>query len=172
MIPAMRSHSVRTILGALALPAAALGLGCGAAGASTASTTSVAASAAATSDPAATAAVSSAPTAHAAAVCKVPNSVAVNTGSTRKGPSYVISLSASGTSCATGLKVVKDFHLCQLSHGGPLGTCSSTIDGVKCTEKRLTGNPSGEVLSATTCKSSSGKIVVGFKYGQFPHPPA
>jgi hypothetical protein len=98
-----------------------------------------------------------APVANAAANCSVGSGQ-------HDGPTYLTALSVSGTSCGTGLAVVKAYHACQLKHGGVKGTCSSTVDGFRCTEKR---GPSiaTEFISSVSCTSHAKRVA--YKYEQF-----
>ncbi len=52
------------------------------------------------------------------------------------GPSYVTSLSVSGTSCSTGVKLVRAYYQCRVRSGGVKGYCHSTVLGFHCTEHR------------------------------------
>ena len=57
------------------------------------------------------------------------------------GPTYVVDArgkpgyNVRGTSCATGLKVVKAFHSCRLKKGEK-GRCTTKVLGYSCTDKR------------------------------------
>jgi hypothetical protein len=80
------------------------------------------------------------------------------------GPTYLTALSVSGTSCSMGLTVVREYHSCQLKHGGVKGTCSSAVDGFRCTEKRGPSIPT-EFFSSVSC--ADGSKHVSYKYSQF-----
>ena len=80
------------------------------------------------------------------------------------GPTYLTSLSVSGTSCTTGLKVVRDYHTCQLHHGGVKGRCYSVVDGYRCSEKRGPSIPT-EFFSSVSCQDRSARVY--YKYSQF-----
>lgn len=98
------------------------------------------------------------PSAGAAASCSIPHH------GEHLGPTYLTSLGVSGTSCSTGLAVVKAYHSCQLKHGGVKGTCSSSIDGFHCSEKRGPSIPT-EFISSVTCQAHSKRV--SYKYTQF-----
>jgi hypothetical protein len=80
------------------------------------------------------------------------------------GPTYLTSLSVTGTSCSTGLTVVREYHGCQLKHGGVKGRCTSKVDGFLCSEKRGPSIPT-EFFSSVSCKSGSRRV--NYKYSQF-----
>jgi hypothetical protein len=80
------------------------------------------------------------------------------------GPTYLTSLSVSGTSCSSGLAVVSAYHACQLKHGGVKGKCSSTVDGFRCAEKRGPAIPT-EFFSSVSCQDGSKRV--SYKYSQF-----
>ncbi|HTZ87012.1 MAG TPA: hypothetical protein VMB05_10130 [Solirubrobacteraceae bacterium] len=80
------------------------------------------------------------------------------------GPTYLTSLSVSGTSCDTGLTVVAGYHACQVKHGGVKGTCNSSIDGFRCSEKRGPSIPT-EFFSSVSCKNGAKRV--SYKYSQF-----
>ena len=82
----------------------------------------------------------------------------------RLGPTYLTSLSVSGTSCSAGLAVVSAYHACQLKHGGAKGKCTSAVDGFRCTEKRGPSIPT-EFFSSVACQSGSKRV--NYKYSQF-----
>lgn len=70
------------------------------------------------------------PQAHAAKRCSV-------RGVERKlGPSYVTSLSVSGTSCANGKKLIKAYYRCRVRSGGAKGRCHRRVLGYRCSERR------------------------------------
>jgi hypothetical protein len=100
----------------------------------------------------------SAPVAHAAGYCGIPHH------GQHLGPTYLTSLSVSSTSCSTGLSVVREYHACQLKHGGVKGKCSSAVDGFRCTEKRGPSIPT-EFFSSVACQNRSARV--NYKYSQF-----
>jgi hypothetical protein len=81
------------------------------------------------------------------------------------GPSYVLyaagkgGYKVSGTSCATGKKVIKAFHSCRYKHGKS-GKCTSKVSGYKCTEKRPAAlSIPTEFTGNVTCKSGSKRVI-------------
>lgn len=96
--------------------------------------------------------------AHAAGSCSIPQ------GGEHQGPTYLTSLSVSGTNCETGLTVVRDYHNCQLKHGGVKARCTSLVDGFSCTEKRGPSIPT-EFYSSVSCVDHSKRV--DYKYSQF-----
>jgi len=98
------------------------------------------------------------PTSTLASGCSIPHH------SEHLGPTYLTSLSVSGTSCSTGLAVVRGYHACQLKHGGVKTRCSSAVSGFHCTEKRGPSIPT-EFFSSVSCQSGSKRI--NYKYSQF-----
>jgi hypothetical protein len=52
------------------------------------------------------------------------------------GPTYVTSLQASGTSCASAKRLVKAFHACRKRNGGKKGRCRASVSGYRCSENR------------------------------------
>jgi hypothetical protein len=51
------------------------------------------------------------------------------------GPTYAERLSVTGTSCATGVDLIRDYFSCSRK-GGVKGTCHSTVLGFRCTDQR------------------------------------
>ena len=98
------------------------------------------------------------PTAVEASGCSIPH------GGEHLGPTYLTSLTVSGTSCGTGLAVVRAYHSCQLKHGGVKATCSTSVVGFRCREHRGPSIPS-EFYSSVSC--TSGSRHVSYKYSQF-----
>jgi hypothetical protein len=80
--------------------------------------------------PAAASASGGAPVAQAAGSCKVPK------GGRGLGPTYVTSLRVTGTSCSSGVKLVKAYYRCRVRNGGRKGTCKGGVQGFRCSEKR------------------------------------
>jgi hypothetical protein len=103
-------------------------------------------------------AASSAQRAVSAGACSIPN------GGEHLGPTYLTSLNVSGTSCSAGLTVVRGYHSCQLRHGGVKGYCTSSVNGLRCTERR---GPSiaTEFYSSVSCRAGSRRV--SYKYTQF-----
>jgi len=98
------------------------------------------------------------PPARAAGGCGIPHH------GQHLGPTYLTALSVSGTSCNTGLTVVRDYHACQLKHGGVKARCSSVVDGFRCSEKRGPSIPT-EFFSSVSCQHRSARV--NYKYSQF-----
>jgi hypothetical protein len=103
-------------------------------------------------------AASNAHRAVSAGACSIPN------GGEHLGPTYLTSLNVSGTSCSAGLAVVRGYHSCQLRHGGVKGYCTSSVNGLRCTERR---GPSiaTEFYSSVSCRAGSRRV--NYKYTQF-----
>jgi hypothetical protein len=71
------------------------------------------------------------------------------------GPSYVTSISQTGTSCGTAKKVVKAFHSCR---GSKTGRCTRKVSGYRCTENR--GKTyQGQFSAKVTCKRGKARVV-------------
>jgi hypothetical protein len=98
------------------------------------------------------------PVARAAASCSIPH------GGEHLGPTYLTSLSVTATSCSTGLTVVREYHNCQLKHGGVKAKCTAKVDGFSCQEKRGPAIAT-EFFSSVMC--TSGAKHVSYKYSQF-----
>jgi hypothetical protein len=99
-----------------------------------------------------------APSVRASGSCAIPNH------GQHVGPTYLTALSVSGTSCGTGLAVVRAYHVCQVKHGGVKAKCTSTVDGFRCSEKRGPSIPT-EFLSSVSCQDRSARV--NYKYTQF-----
>lgn len=80
------------------------------------------------------------------------------------GPTYLTSLSVTATSCSTGLVVVREYHNCQLKHGGVKAKCTAKVDGFSCLEKRGPSIPT-EFYSTVSCRSGARRV--NYKYSQF-----
>ena len=80
------------------------------------------------------------------------------------GPTYLNALSVRGTTCSTGLSVVRAYHACQLASGGVKATCSSPVDGFRCSEKRGPSIPT-EFYSTVSCTDHAKRV--HYKYSQF-----
>jgi hypothetical protein len=93
-----------------------------------------------------------------AAGCSIPH------GGEHLGPTYLTSLTVGGTSCSTGFAVVRDYHACQLKHGGVEAKCTSAVDGFHCSEKRGPSIPT-EFYSSVSCVNGSKHVA--YKYSQF-----
>ena len=72
------------------------------------------------------------------------------------GVGYFTSLSVSGTSCATGDKLVLAYYHCR-TRSGPAGTCRGTVLGFSCHEKR--NSIPTEIVARVTCHRGSATVV-------------
>ena len=96
--------------------------------------------------------------AHAATTCDLKRD------GRKLGATYVTSLKATQVSCAKAKRVVKAFNVCRKAHGGADGTCTSSVQGFRCTEKRGAAIPT-QYSSRVTCRSASRRVQ--FAYTQF-----
>jgi hypothetical protein len=96
------------------------------------------------------------PTAQAAKRCGV--------GSGRHlGPTYVLALSVSHTSCRNGKKLIRAYYACRKRHGGVKGHCRGAL-GYRCSERRF--NKSKQSFDARVrCKKGGRRI--NHTYTQF-----
>jgi hypothetical protein len=99
-----------------------------------------------------------APSAAAAGGCGIPG------GGEHLGPTYLTVLSVRGTSCATGLAVVRAYHSCQLRDGGVKARCRSLVHGFRCSERRGPAIPT-EFYSSVSCQSQGRRV--SYTYSQF-----
>jgi hypothetical protein len=106
-----------------------------------------------------TALASSQPLAHAASSC----AHALAPHYRKLGPTYTETLNVSGTSCATGLKLVTAYNRCRLKSGGVKGYCHSKVLGFRCSEKRPATSPD-QFIAKVTC--TSGRARVTFTYSE------
>jgi len=85
-------------------------------------------------------------------------------GNTRGfGPTYLLSLRVSGTSCRNGRTLVRSYYNCRKRNGGRKGHCSRTL-GYSCSERRF--NKSRVSFDASVkCKKRGRRI--NHKYTQF-----
>ncbi|HEU4658392.1 MAG TPA: hypothetical protein VFR97_12740 [Capillimicrobium sp.] len=97
------------------------------------------------------------PIASAAGACKVGDGRGL-------GPTYVTSLRVSGTSCATGKKVVRAYYQCRVRNGGKRGRCTSKVLGFRCSERRGSSIPT-QFDAKVTCRK--GGATVKHAYTQF-----
>ena len=77
------------------------------------------------------------------------------------GSGYFTSLSVTGTSCATGAKLAKDYYKCRTAHGVK-GRCTKKVNGYTCRETRE--SIATEINARVTCKK--GKATVKHSYQQ------
>jgi hypothetical protein len=80
------------------------------------------------------------------------------------GTTYVTSLKTTQVSCTKAKRVVKAFNACRKAHGGADGTCTSSVQGFRCTEKRGAAIPT-QYSSRVTCRSAARRVQ--FAYTQF-----
>jgi hypothetical protein len=103
---------------------------------------------------------SSQPIAHAAGSCR--KQIA---GKIRLlGPTYAETLNVSGTSCASGEKLITAYNKCRLRSGGAKGYCHSTVLGFRCSEKRPQTS-SVSFIGDVSC--TAGRVHVAFTYVEF-----
>ena len=102
-------------------------------------------------------ATASGPTATAAKSCHL-----TLTQQRHAGATYLVSLSVSGVSCSTGLKVEKAWQACRKKTAGHT-TCRSRVLGYKSTQKIL-GHSKVEYDAKVTATNGSRKVV--FTYQQ------
>jgi hypothetical protein len=96
------------------------------------------------------------PAANAARGCGV--------GNTRGyGPTYLLKLSVSHTSCRNGKRLVRAYYNCRKSHGGRKGHCSGVL-GYRCSEHRFDKIPS-QFSARVSC--SKGSRHINHTYEQF-----
>jgi hypothetical protein len=102
----------------------------------------------------------SAPVAQAAGACQVPSD------GHGWGPTYVLSLTVKGTSCATGKSLVKAYDACRIKHGGKAGKCpaSTKVLGFRCTETRGDAIPT-QFDAKVSCTKGSARVT--HAYTQF-----
>jgi hypothetical protein len=81
------------------------------------------------------------------------------------GPSYITSLTQTGTTCTRAKSVVRAYHRCRKAHGGVRGRCPSSVKvlGYRCTEKR--GGIPTQFSGKVTCTKGHARIV--HTYTQF-----
>ncbi|MEA2334050.1 MAG: hypothetical protein QOG40_540 [Solirubrobacteraceae bacterium] len=95
----------------------------------------------------ATAPAGASPAAHAARNCSLPK---------YPGLGYFTSLSVSGTSCSTGVKLVFAYYKCR-THYGRKGTCHSSVLGYSCHEVRR--SIPTEIDARVTCKHGTATVI-------------
>ena len=78
------------------------------------------------------------------------------------GATYVEKLTVSGTSCSTGVSLIKQYNACRKKAGGVAGKCTKTILGYKFTEKR----DSSPIAFTALVTAKNGSKVVNFTYTQ------
>ena len=80
------------------------------------------------------------------------------------GPTYTTKLTVTGTSCATGKRLVRAYYRCRVASGGADGRCRKRVLGYSCRERR-TNVISTQFDAAVTCRSGSRRIA--HRYTQF-----
>jgi hypothetical protein len=91
------------------------------------------------------------PTATAAARCSL-------SGKERRlGPTYTTALSVTGTSCATGERVVRAWYACRKRNGGAKGRCTSRVLRFSCTETRGEAIPT-QFDARVRCRKGSARV--------------
>jgi hypothetical protein len=86
------------------------------------------------------------PVAHAAGSCNIARYYH------SLGPTYAERLSVTGTSCASGVSLIKAYFKCGIKAGGVRGTCHSTVLGFRCTDQRSTG--ADQYIAKVNCKKA------------------
>ena len=97
------------------------------------------------------------PTATASKTCKLTITQQRNSGAT-----YLVSLSVSGISCSTGLKVEKAFQSCRRTTAGHR-TCRKRVLGYSCKQTKI-DSVTTQYDAKVTC--TSGSRIVRFTYTQ------
>jgi hypothetical protein len=77
------------------------------------------------------------------------------------GTTYVTSLKTTRVSCPKAKGVVKAFNRCRKAHGGADGTCRSSVQGFRCTEKRGAAIPT-QYSSRVTCRSAAQRVQLAY----------
>ena len=90
------------------------------------------------------------PSARAAAKCDI------RSKQRKLGPTYVLSLSVSKTSCRTGQRVVTAYYRCRIKAGGKKGRCHSSVLGYRCSERR--SGIKTEFDAKVSCKKGSARV--------------
>jgi hypothetical protein len=80
------------------------------------------------------------------------------------GPTYVLALGVSHTSCKNGRTLVRSYNSCRRRHGGRKGHCSGTL-GYSCSERRF--NKSSQSFDARVKCSKGGGRRINHTYTQF-----
>jgi hypothetical protein len=105
----------------------------------------------------AVAAVAAIPATASAASCKLPPD------GKGFGPTYLLSLKTTQTSCSQGKAVVKAFHACATAKS-PKGRCEKKVLGYSCTERRGAAIPT-QFDAKTSCRKGAARV--DFTYTQF-----
>ena len=106
---------------------------------------------------AAVAVLAAIPAGASAATCKLPSD------GKGFGPTYLLSLKTTKTSCSQGKAVVKAFHACATAKS-PKGRCAKKVRGYTCTERRGAGIPT-QFDAQVTCRKGAARVE--FAYTQF-----
>jgi hypothetical protein len=91
------------------------------------------------------------PTAHAAGFSPCD----INGKQQQLGASYVTSLKVQGVTCTKAEKVIKAYHRCRHSNGGPAGNCTTPVLGFNCKDGRRTGVPNVQYDATAKCRKAS-----------------
>ena len=103
------------------------------------------------------AAIAALPASASAATCKLPSD------GKGFGPTYLLSLKTTKTTCTQGKAVVKAFHACATANG-PKGRCVRKVLGYACSERRGAAIPT-QFDAKTSCRKGAAKV--DFTYTQF-----
>lgn len=95
------------------------------------------------------------PHARAAKSCSLSSAERGGSKPSTLGPTYVTSLSATGTSCAKAKRVVRAFHRCRLANGRA-GRCARKVRRYRCSEQR--SSSPAQIDSSVTCKRGSRRV--------------
>jgi hypothetical protein len=74
------------------------------------------------------------------------------------GASYVTSIQVSKVSCGQAEKVVVAYHHCRLANGGAGGTCTTPVEGFKCTEGPRQSVPGVQFNASADCRKGDAEI--------------
>jgi hypothetical protein len=80
-------------------------------------------------------------------------------GKQRKlGASYVTSLKVQGVRCAKAEKVIRAYHRCRHSNGGPAGQCTDPVLGFNCKDGKRTGVPNVQYDATAKCRKAANPV--------------
>jgi hypothetical protein len=74
------------------------------------------------------------------------------------GASYVTSIQVAKVSCGQAEKVVVAYHHCRLANGGAGGTCTTDVEGFKCTEGPRQSVPGVQFNASADCRKGDAEI--------------
>jgi hypothetical protein len=95
--------------------------------------------------------------AHASPTARPSANCNINGKQRDSGPTYLTSLSVSGTGCATGLRVVRAYYACRVASGGVKGYCHKPVLGFRCSERRQ--GISIQFDSSVTCVKGQARVL-------------